>query len=361
MNNTVYQRIWLPGFLFMGVLIGGGYATGRELVEFFLTAGTVGGLLGMLLATAMFSVITALSFELARLTRSYTYRHFFRELLGRGWFLYELAYLTLGILVLAVVGSAAGEIAAQRFGLSPMLGTALLMSLIGVLVFFGTAWVERVLSGWSLMLYGTYGIFVACYLATFSGDLWANLAQEDLGSGWFTGGVKYVGYSIAVIPVILFSVEHMETRRDAFIAGALAGPIAMIPAFIFFLTMIATYPDVLDAAVPADFMMARLDLPLVSGLFYVAVFGTFVQTGTGFVHAVNERIAEVIHEHNREMPRWLRPLVALLALIFSVSLASRFGLVDLIAGGYGTLTWVFIAVFLLPLLTVGLHRIFQGA
>ena len=149
--------------------------------------------------------------------------------------------------------------------------------------------------------------------------------------------------------------------RDAFIAGALAGPIAMIPAFIFFLTMIATYPDVLDAAVPADFMMARLDLPLVSGLFYVAVFGTFVQTGTGFVHAVNERIAEVIHEHNREMPRWLRPLVALLALIFSVSLASRFGLVDLIAGGYGTLTWVFIAVFLLPLLTVGLHRIFQGA
>ena len=108
MPNTVFQRIWLPGFLFMGVLIGGGYATGRELVEFFLTAGTVGGLLGMLLATAMFSVITALSFELARLTRSYTYRHFFRELLGRGWFLYELAYLTLGILVLAVVGSAAG-------------------------------------------------------------------------------------------------------------------------------------------------------------------------------------------------------------------------------------------------------------
>ena len=44
--------------------------------------------------------------------------------------------------MLAVVGSAAGEIVAQRFGLSPMLGTALLMSLIGVLVFFGTAWVS---------------------------------------------------------------------------------------------------------------------------------------------------------------------------------------------------------------------------
>ena len=106
-------------------------------------------------------------------------------------------------------------------------------------------------------------------------------------------------------------------------------------------------------------MMARLDLPLVSGLFYLAVFGTFVQTGTGFVHAVNERIAEVAREHKREMPRWLRPMVALLALVFSVGLASRFGLIDLIAGGYGTLTWVFIAVFLLPLMTVGLRRIIQ--
>ena len=30
-----FQRILLPGFVFKGVVIGGGYATGRELVEFF--------------------------------------------------------------------------------------------------------------------------------------------------------------------------------------------------------------------------------------------------------------------------------------------------------------------------------------
>ena len=51
-----------------------------------------------------------ISFELARITQSYTYRSFFKQLLGRGWFLYELAYLALGILVLAVIGSAAGRI-----------------------------------------------------------------------------------------------------------------------------------------------------------------------------------------------------------------------------------------------------------
>ena len=33
----------LPGFAFKGVVIGGGYATGRELAEFFLVSGPQGG------------------------------------------------------------------------------------------------------------------------------------------------------------------------------------------------------------------------------------------------------------------------------------------------------------------------------
>ena len=107
--STRFQRIFLPGFLFQSVMIGGGYATGRELVEFFLSAGPVGGLLGLLAATLGFSAIAALSFEFARITKSYNYRHFFKQLLGNYWFLFEIAYFILGLLVLAVIGAAAGE------------------------------------------------------------------------------------------------------------------------------------------------------------------------------------------------------------------------------------------------------------
>ena len=45
-----FQRFLLPGFAFKAVVIGGGYATGRELAEFFLPSGPRGGLAGMLLA-----------------------------------------------------------------------------------------------------------------------------------------------------------------------------------------------------------------------------------------------------------------------------------------------------------------------
>ena len=45
----------------VAVVIGGGYATGRELAEFFLPSGPWGGLAAMLLAMLLWSIICATS------------------------------------------------------------------------------------------------------------------------------------------------------------------------------------------------------------------------------------------------------------------------------------------------------------
>ena len=42
-------------------------------------------------------------------------------------------------------------------------------------------------------------------------------------------------------------------------------------------------------------------------------------------------------------------------------LADRFGLVQLIAHGYRLLSWAFLAVFVLPLLTIGVWRLRRRA
>ena len=41
-------------------------------------------------------------------------------------------------------------------------------------------------------------------------------------------------------------------------------------------------------------------------------------------------------------------------------LADRFGLVTLIASGYRFLSWVFLAVYVVPLLTVGVYRLVRN-
>src|SRR3546814_21180476 len=134
--STWFQRYLLPGFVFQAAVIAGGYATGRELVEFFLPAGPWGGLLGMAVSMLVWSAVLMASFELARVARAYDYRSFFRVLLGRGWFVFEIGYFLLILVILAVMGAAAGEIVHSLFGLPNLVGSLGMIAATGALLFF---------------------------------------------------------------------------------------------------------------------------------------------------------------------------------------------------------------------------------
>ena len=360
-NHSLFNRVILPGLLLQSIVVGGGYATGRELVEFFLSSGPLGGLSGMLVATILFSIASALCFEFARLTRSFNYRSFFGALLGPGWFLYEIAYAVLGLLVLAVIAAAAGEMIAAHWHWHRLAGILLLIVPIGLLVFRGSAFIEKVLAAWSFVLYATYVVLVALYLHRYGGQLSEIYSAAPAAAGWLGKGVKYFGYNLAVIPLVLFCVPHMRSRGDAIAAGLLAGPLVMLPAAMFYVAMSASWPEIAGAAVPADFMLQRLDLRWLQIVFYIVVFGTFVETGTGFIHALNERIELNFVARAAHMPGWLRPALAAGALACAAILAARFGIIDLIAKGYGTLTWFIVAVFAVPLATVGLRAIVRSS
>ena len=310
-------------------------------------------------SSVVFSLLVAISFEFARVTLSYDYRTFFRRLLGRAWFLFEIGYFLMVILILAVLGAASGELVAEHLGISSQTGIVGMMVLIGVLVFWGTALIEPVLAIWSFVLYAVYAAFILLFLMRFGHDVPPAFAADTLDGSWFSDSFRYVGYSVVCVPAILFCVKHMQSRRDALLAGALAGPLAMIPAILFYFGMAASYPAIVDEPVPADFMFQRLGLGWIQVLFYIVVFGTFVETGTALIHAINERVDQAFRENQRIMPRWLRPVVAFMALLIAIVLADRIGLIDLIAKGYGTLTYFFILIMVLPLLTVGLWRIWR--
>ena len=60
-----FKRWLLPGLGVKAVVIGGGYATGRELAEFFLVRGPWGGLFAILFATLLFAIFCSLTFVAA--------------------------------------------------------------------------------------------------------------------------------------------------------------------------------------------------------------------------------------------------------------------------------------------------------
>jgi uncharacterized membrane protein YkvI len=272
--------------------------------------------------------------------------------------LFEGAYVLFIILILAVYGAAAGAIGASLLGLPAIVGTAALAASIVAVVTFGNTSVEKMFAWVSYLLYAVYAIFIVLAFTSFGDRIAVGFEAGGPMTGWVTGGMVYAGYNLIGAVVVLPVIRHLTSNRDAVIAGALSGPLATLPALLFFIAMIGFYPEITTATLPSDFLLQRLDVPLFHLVFQLMIFSALLESGASSVHAINERIARTLHNSRGiTLSNRARLLIALALLIGCMFVADRFGLVALIATGYRALAYVLIAVYVIPVLTLGVWRL----
>jgi uncharacterized membrane protein YkvI len=235
------------------------------------------------------------------------------------------------------------------------------MVAVGALVLGGNDAIERFFSMWSFELYAVYVTFFVWCFRELGDAIATNMSAEPLGRGWAWAGLRYAGYNLAVIPPVLAALRLHETRKETLIAGALTGPIAMIPGLLFYLPMVGLYNQLVVDGAPSTLLPSTLLLETLGSrgfqiAFQVVLFGTLIETGAGLIHAFNERISGLQKDRDGAMPSWVRPTVAV-GLLGLGTFISGFGLIGLIARGYGTLTLGFIVVYVIPVLTLGVWRI----
>jgi len=353
LNSSFFQKYLLPGFIFQSLIIGGGYGTGRELVEFFLHEGPISGLVNMGVATIIWSVVLAICFEFARKRKYYDYRSFISGLLGKWWFTYEILYLIGLVLVVSVMGSASGEIFNEMFDLPEIFGIIIMMTLVGIIVYYGTSLVEKVLSFWSIILYAAFAIMFISVFIMFSNDISLSFSQQSADTNWTMGGIKYAAYNIGLAPAILFCVRHFDSRKEALISGIFAGLIGMLPALVMFIAMLSQYPRIISETVPINIILENIGWTPFKFMFQIVLFGTFIETGVGLIHGFNERILSVKPDL---LDSW-RAIIGIFLLLISIFFANQIGLIGLIANGYGALTWGYWIIFVIPIITIGLKKI----
>ncbi len=355
-KRSFFNKYLLPGFVFQSVIIGGGYGTARELVEYFLKFGPVGGLLGMLLITAVvWSVFLALTFEFTRLFRTFDYRTFFKELLGPFWPSFDLIYLCLLITILAVLGSASGVLLRDNFGVPYFLGVSIMLVSVAYLTFKGTRIIEKFLSVWSFILYAVFALLLVFTLIKLGPAVKGAFSDTHIEPGWAISGFKYALYNIASFVGVLFCLKHLESRKEALAAGFLAGIIGIVPALLLYVSILGYYPDIIEEELPSVYAFQHLGMPVFFVTFQIVLYGTLIETGTALIHAVNERVQSAMKAREKEMPRICRPILAFVFLSIAFGI-SGFGLINLIAKGYGALSWGFLLVYLLPLITIGTYK-----
>jgi len=359
MDYSWYKKYLLPGFIMQSVLIAGGYGTGRELVEFFVQYGPTGGLMGMGLTTVLWVALFALSFEFARVFKAYDYRTFFEKLIGPGWIIYEIAFIGLLFLIMGVVGAASGSILRDTFGLPPLLGSGLFLVCVAYLTYSGSKAIEVALSWWSYLLYIVYFIFLYIGLTRFGDAISANFAADIVKPGWQLGGFKYAFYNIAVTSTVLFALNFLETRREAIISGICASIICIAPALFFYVVTVGFYPDVLSMEIPVNSIIDKMGVGFLLPVWLIVLFGTMIETGVGFFHSINERInSTLVAKRGKGMSNVARGAVGAGLAIMGLAI-SNFGLIGLIAKGYGTISWVFFILQGVALFTIGIYKIRQ--
>src|SRR3546814_19478044 len=109
---------------------------------------------------------------------------------------------------------------------------------------FNSACIEKFLTVSGGYLFLVYFVFVVLSVVSFGDRIEANFASVPVGEDWFTAGVTYAGYNVATIPAVLFCIRHLVSRREALVAGALAGPLGMLPGVVFYVAMMGYYHEI---------------------------------------------------------------------------------------------------------------------
>lgn len=353
-----FGRLIVPGLVIQAVMVGGGYATGRELVEFFLSMGAANGLIGIAITATLFSLSCMTAFELARRFHAYDYFSLCRQFLGPFAFLFEAGYLAALLLALAVVSAAAGRLSFELLHMPEMLGSVLFMGLVAGIAYFGSHVIERLISLWSVIFYLAYGALFLLALSSHGGAMRASISADPVNIGdalW--NGTSYASYNITVVAILIFVARNFTSQREALVAGAIAGPLVLLPGIALLLTLSAFSGLVLTAELPVSVVLGELGIPAFALLVKLIILGALIKTGVGLLHGLNERVARASVDRGIALPGWARPALALSAMVLAIYGANRIGLIDLIGRGYRYSAVFFFLTFLLPLLTLGVWRI----
>jgi uncharacterized membrane protein YkvI len=280
-------------------------------------------------------------------------------MIGPAWVSFEIIYLMLAILIIAVVASAAGEILYNTLGFAPWIGISLIIALVGLLNYKGNEAIAK------LETIGTIALFAAYLLFSFSVFTTKGTSIMNAFEKWDTSyqaeapglgiliwtGLLYVGYNLAVYPSSFFTYKKITSRKESIVAGLFSGLLMTVPWFLTYFAFLGYYPDkkILESPVPWLEILKSFHPSLIV-IFGVVIGWTLVATATGMIHAFITRIeTEIEQRKNAPLKKMTKALISLAALVASLLLA-QVGIIDLVAKGYTLMAYAMIVVYAVPLI-----------
>ncbi|GAB6933783.1 MAG TPA: hypothetical protein VIK75_09070 [Calditerricola sp.] len=304
------------GCTIVGTTIGAGFASGREIWEFFASYGRAGAG-GILLAMALFVAACALLLRVGQQVGDGRARSVLAALMGRRWGrLYDGLLLAHWFSLSAVMFAGSGATVAQ-WGGAYRWGIVAIAVLVWVTVSCGLSGLLTANLLIAPLLIGVLGAVVGT-------ALWNAPPQPAAASAapsvWGSS-VVYAAFNVAPLVAVLAQLgASIRSTGEIVVAAGTSYVVLAGLALLYHAALLASGPEVEAMEIPL-FWLAR-DLPpqtalIVTAVLWLALFSTAISG----VYGLTRRIAESTGRS---------PAAVALVLTASVALVSQFGFASLV-------------------------------
>ncbi len=278
---------------YLGAVIGAGFASGQEIMQFFVYYGTRGAQ-GVMLGTFLFAVCGGMLLYIAHQQQTTNYQEILKYLLGKKLgnaidFLLAI-FLFLGI---GTMLSASGAVFYEHMYLSKHLGILLAYLLIVIILITGK---KGLIVSYNMIV--PVKIVLLLMVAGYAAFC-INGPQQDYDLAlnpqsswsWIISSILYVAYNFALAMVVLTQYQSVSNRRHGVVGavwgGLLLGGMVIINYFALckFLPMVANYQ------VPMLYVAGQVNLPakyIYTLVLWLGIITTAIANAYGFAQRCSQ-------------------------------------------------------------------------
>jgi len=289
------KDIFRVASIYMATIIGAGFASGQEIMQFFSTY-YKGGFYGIILAGILFAAIGYIVLNKVYKERIRNYEEFLFPSVG--WFLGWVMEIVVSIFmasVLCIMISGISGIITDETGVAfPV--AVLMVSFFCMVVFMMDLKAIMALSTFitPILIAGIMGVGI--YIISSKHNPVFNIT-ESFGSvtqNWMFSALLYVSYnSITAVVVMCSLLPYLKSRKVASVGGILGGIMLSSIAIIINFALYLFYPEVIVNDFPVLYIVDRYNSVLSSIYTYIlmlAMIISAVTAGYGFIERVSSKV-----------------------------------------------------------------------
>jgi len=331
----MFRRALGISMAFIGLIVGAGFASGQEALQYFVAFGTR-GICGAVLASVLMTVTGIAVLQLG----SYYQATEHTAVLGRissrvtSWILDVSTIVTL-FCIGFVMFAGGGANLQQQFGIPSWIGATVMLALVLVAGMLDVDKVSTVIGAITPFVIVFIVGATAWTLATANPD-WStlNLVSATVVTSlpnWWLAALNYVGLSImtAVSMAIVIGGANLDTRA-AGLGGLIGGFFFLLMLMLLVLALFVSVSTVGREELPVLALINQLH-PILGVVMTFVVFGMIFNTAIGMFYALGRRLT-------RRKPALFRP-VFIVACVIGFGL-SFVGFRDLVSYVYPVLGYL---------------------